>query len=675
MSCAKFISHPDFSELEPLNVYHKEIDENGKDAFDRHDPEEPLLKNHPKELYNKHIIFRKKANLESFKNAIVKVAADDYYKLYINGKYVAEGAAPGYHSSYYYNEIDVTDYIKEGDNTFALHTYYQGYINRVWVSGDLREMMWLELSLDGKASLVSDESWRVNYHTGYTDCGLFGYETNVAECYDASAPEAKFYEPDFDDSYFLTAKENTKGGWNLVKQKTRLIDVYDMIPERIEKIDGGVRLYMPTEAVGLLSLKAIGKKGDEVILRYGEELCEDGSVRFEMRCNCRYEEKMILSGKDDLLVQYDYKAFRYAEILYPDSVAVSDIKMRVRHYPFTDNFVPSESDEKLRPVLDLCRNTVKYSTQERFLDCPTREKGAYLGDLMVSGRAHVAVTGDTTLIKHAIENFCDSSFICEGIMATCCCSLMQEIADYSLEFPSILNWIYSVDGDLDFIKKCEPYATGVYNYYKKYENEDGLLDRVFEWNLVDWPSNLRDNYDFPLTRPVDYGIHNVINALWYGLKLSLEELYKTLGIERNLNTEKTLSSFKKAFYNEELGLFVDAPGSMHSAVHSSVFPLLFNIGTEDEALKARLVNQIKNKKLTSMGVYMAYFTLAALKLAGEKELCIELATDEGAWLNMIKEGATLTYEAWGKDQKWNTSLCHPWATAPAIIFTDKVRPF
>ena len=111
-------------------------------------------------------------------------------------------------------------------------------------------------------------------------------------------------------------------------------------------------------------------------------------------------------------------------------------------------------------------------------------------------------------------------------------------------------------------------------------------------------------------------------------------------------------------------LFVDAPSSSHTAVHSSIFPLLFGIGTEDKELRARLISHIKEKKLTAMGVYMAYFALAALKNAGEYELCRALATDEGAWLNMIHEGATLTFEAWGKDQKWNTSLCHPWATAP-----------
>jgi hypothetical protein len=86
------------------------------------------------------------------------------------------------------------------------------------------------------------------------------------------------------------------------------------------------------------------------------------------------------------------------------------------------------------------------------------------------------------------------------------------------------------------------------------------------------------------------------------------------------------------------------------------------VGTKGDALILRYGEELSD-------------TLAALKTCGEYELCRELATDGGAWLNMIKEGATLTYEAWGKDQKWNTSLCHPWATAPLIIFADTVIPY
>jgi len=67
---------------------------------------------------------------------------------------------------------------------------------------------------------------------------------------------------------------------------------------------------------------------------------------------------------------------------------------------------------------------------------------------------------------------------------------------------------------------------------------------------------------------------------------------------------------------------------------------------------------------------MAYFLLEALVRAGEYDLAVYLMTAPGAWPLMLDEGATTTFEAWGKDQKWNTSLCHPWATAPILIMKE-----
>ena len=111
----------------------------------------------------------------------------------------------------------------------------------------------------------------------------------------------------------------------------------------------------------------------------------------------------------------------------------------------------------------------------------------------------------------------------------------------------------------------------------------------------------------------------------------------------------------------------------HSSIHSNVLPFLFNIGPEQ--CHKNIVGLIKQKGLASMGVYMAYFTLAALKLHGEYDLAKRLIAAPACWLNMISEGATTTFEAWGKDQKWNTSLFHPWATAPLIILVKNALPY
>ena len=44
--------------------------------------------------------------------------------------------------------------------------------------------------------------------------------------------------------------------------------------------------------------------------------------------------------------------------------------------------------------------------------------------------------------------------------------------------------------------------------------------------------------------------------------------------------------------------------------------------------------------------------------------------DEGEWLRMIREGATTTFEDWGRDSKCNTSLSHPTMSCGALFLAD-----
>ena len=659
---AKFICHKDFENLKPIDVFHKELSP------------KPAEK-HAESLCNRHILFRKKAVLGKASKAILKITTDDYFKLYINGVYVTQGPPPSYPDHYYFMEIDVTPFLKEGVNTFAVHNYYQGLINRVWVSGDLRSMFWCELYLDGKVALVSDESWFTATHTGYSSCGIIGYETAFAERYDSSAKEVGFEKESFDDSQWQPASIYKQTDYILQKSPIQPLSVYLKKPIYTERKGEVLFVDFGQEMVGYLRAKAKGKQGDKVLLRFGEELNSDGSVRFDMRCNCRYEEEWILSGKEDVLDQFDYKAFRYCEIMIPEGASVRDVEMQVRHYPYEKKAVYETDNEQLRKVLQLCENTVKYGTQEVFVDCPTREKGQYLGDVCVSGRAQCVLTGDTTLIKKAIIDFCGSAFICKGVMAVSTSSFMQEIADYSLLLPALILWVYKRDNDKDFLRLTFPYITGVYEYFMQYSQEDGLIEGVKEkWNLVDWPDNLRDGYNFPLTKPISPGKHNVLNAFWIGFLKAYQDICEILGEAVNIAIDNVEKSFINAFYNKETGLYCDSTQKTHSAVHSNVLPLLFNIGMS-ETKERKIVEYICQKKLTSMGVYMAYFTLAALMKHGEREKAELLATDKGAWLNMLEEGATTTFEAWGKKQKWNTSLFHPWAAAPLIVFAKDTEVY
>lgn len=182
-------------------------------------------------------------------------------------------------------------------------------------------------------------------------------------------------------------------------------------------------------------------------------------------------------------------------------------------------------------------------------------------------------------------------------MAVSGASLMQEIADYSLQLPAQVCWVYSVDDDLDFVRSVEPYLTGMYKHFSQYMNKDFLLDGVKDkWNLVDWPDNFRDGYDFPLTKPIGDGVHNVINAFWCGFLQSMDEIYTLLKMPLTGITEKAEKSFVSYFYNSATNLFCDSRETSHSAIHSNILPLLFDIGI-DAKTKRAILELIKEKRL------------------------------------------------------------------------------
>ena len=205
----KWISDSVFAPREPRNVFHRQLQKISL-PLDEHS--------------DSHILFRKKFMLKKApENAKVYITADDFYKLYINGKYIAQGPAPAYHNCYNYNEIDVTEYLTDGENTVAVHTYYQGLINRVWQSGDQRHGLIMDLEVDGRTVVCSDESFKTIPHDGFREVGTAGYATQFLEEYDSRAAQVGFEQPDHDDSGWSWAKRSRVSDHTLMPQESAML--------------------------------------------------------------------------------------------------------------------------------------------------------------------------------------------------------------------------------------------------------------------------------------------------------------------------------------------------------------------------------------------------------------------------------------------------------------------
>ncbi|MCI8459390.1 MAG: family 78 glycoside hydrolase catalytic domain [Clostridia bacterium] len=651
-----WITDDAFAALSPLRVFHRE--------------NAPMLSAHDASKQNAHILFRDTFTVTDRSAVTVCISADDYFKLYINGKFVMQGPAPSYPFLYRYNEADISAYVREGVNTLAVHTYYQGLVNRVWVSGDHRHGLLYDICEGTRVVACSRAGVKTHRHTAYAALDVIGYDTQFAERYDARAREVGFEQEHFCDEYWQSALPRRVTDYTLVRQRTAPLEIYTMPPAAVRVAKNEVFLDVGREIVGAPQFFATGRAGDTVEILCGEECNADGTVRYDMRCNCVYRDEMVLSGGRDEWRPFDYKAFRYVCLRFPDGVRIQDAAVQVRHYPFAPVRFFAASTPALQQVYDLCADTLHYGVQEGYLDCPSREKGQYFGDACYSATAHVWLTGRTELMEKLIEDALASTRIDAGGMALGPAAYMQETAEFPLMI-CVLLWVYyRLGGNIEFAESCLPAAEGIVScYLKRY----GMpLEKVDKWIVVEWPDNARDGYDFDLTPCKAVGAaNNVLNAYMLFALRALARLRRALRKPANDTLCQTFAAaYRRTFYRENEARFTDGSKSEHTSFAAQIFGALTGVADGDEALRANVLSLIDRKRLSACNLFVTPVLFLLLQKWGEKERLYDLIADKNAWRNMLAQGATTTFEAFGKEKKWNTSLFHTMFAFPVCFLAE-----
>jgi len=655
----KWITDDEFAALVPRNVFHKQLE-----------PVELPCDEHR----NRHILFRKTFELNNFEEARVYISADDYYKLFINGHFAGQGPAPGYHFQYPYNVIDVTHLLHEGENTLAIHTLYQGLINRVWVSGDQRHGLILDLEVDGKMIAASDESFKTRPHTGFRETETVGYKTQFLEEYDSCAPEVGFEQPDFDDSLWKPAQISLYDDHILAPQRSFMLEFEDVAPTRIKRV--GERLFVDfgSNYVGYLCATVRGQRGDTVVLRCGQELNEDGSVRYALRANCQYEESWLLTEGESTLDQFDYKSFRYVEMILPEKCEIISLYMRVRHYPFVLHAQLKSACADLpdlQRIWELCVHTQRYGVQEVIQDCMEREKGFYVGDGCYTALTHMLLTGEDSMVRKLIDDAFASSFITEGLVTCLDCAFMQEIAEYPLMLVYLVLWHYRITGDRDYLAQNYPKVVRLLESFRRDYEKDGLLQDLDKWCVVEWPMNFRDGYDVDITEgQICHQAHVSINAYYVEAVRTANRMAAELSLAPYREEAPLIRAFHKAFLLEDKQLFRDGVDTDHISIIGNV--TAFGLGLcPSKECQEKIIDQVKTRGISSLSLFTTFLALMGFVRSGRQEEIPQLMLDPGAWLRMLREDATTTFEGWGKDTKWNTSLFHMTMSYGALFLMDE----
>ena len=221
-----WITTKDFENLKPIDIFHKQV--NNKKL------EETAF-------YNYHAHFIKEFYVDETGNYEIKISADDFYKLYINGEFVCQGVAPAYFDSYNYNETDISKFLNKGKNTVAVHVFYQGLINRATNSGDNRMGLIADIFCDGKFVFGTDESWKCERTTEYSG-DTTPYLTQFREDIDFRKKNAS-WKMDTDSGNYENARIFRFADWKFKENPVPTVDVYKALPKETVKKDDNIYFY------------------------------------------------------------------------------------------------------------------------------------------------------------------------------------------------------------------------------------------------------------------------------------------------------------------------------------------------------------------------------------------------------------------------------------------------
>ncbi len=343
----------------------------------------------------------------------------------------------------------------------------------------------------------------------------------------------------------------------------------------------------------------------------------------------------------------------------------------VRHHPF-DAAASSfhSSNELLNRIWKMCKRGVRMGCQDVIVDCPTREKGQYMGDTYMTALSQLILTADPTLTRKAIRDYRLSQRFDDGMLAVAPGGFRQELAEWSLLWPVLLRYYYRMTGDKELVR--EMVDAGVLDkllsYFARLEGESGLLTGVNrkKWVLIDWPANLRGGYDYEKTKN---GENTVINAFYYRSLRDSAALMRAVGRDGkalDVKADRLKESFIRRLQDPKTGLFRDGTGSQNFSLHASAFPLDFGLVSKGNV--PRVIEMIRRKRL-DCGLYAAPYVIEGCYRSAQGDLAYDLLTskDKHSWHEMLEAGATTPLEAWAPELKWNTSWCHPACATPIYL--------
>jgi hypothetical protein len=274
------------------------------------------------------------------------------------------------------------------------------------------------------------------------------------------------------------------------------------------------------------------------------------------------------------------------------------------------------------------------------------------------------------MVRKLIDDAFSTDFITDTLVTCMDCSFMQEIAEYPMMLVFLVLWHYRFTGDKQYLRDNYAKTKKLLEAYRVKYEKDGLLRDLDKWCVVEWPKNFQHGYDVDIREwQVCHEAHVAINAYYIEAVKTANKIAEALGKDKYRDTKPLYNSFVGTFYKPEKHLFRDGENTDHVSLVGNSFVLAFELYPNEECRDA-IIDLLFEHKISSLSMFCVFPALMGLLRCGRRELVTQCLKDTGAWLRIIREDGKTTFEGWGRDTKWNTSLFHLTMSYAATFMID-----
>lgn len=256
------------------------------------------------------------------------------------------------------------------------------------------------------------------------------------------------------------------------------------------KLTEGCRAYdfvLPSVEAGFIRLNVTAKADARVLVCFQETIPNGKWVPGRTSC-CDIAGWELPAGEHTVTTAEPY-SMKYLRVFVKGEAEISPSLVTCRN---GDKFLlHAEGDERICAVLRAAEKTFRHNAVDVFTDCPGRERAGWLCDSYFTAQTERLLTGGNEIEHNFLENIllARTEELEKGMLPMCFPSQHADgrfIPNWAMWFVIELRDYFArtKDGDLVALAREKVYALA--DYFKEFENEEGLLEDLRSWVFVEW---------------------------------------------------------------------------------------------------------------------------------------------------------------------------------------------